>query len=191
MQRKLHPLEGLVAAFALVIALTLTIGFAQAGEAKKQKAVFLRSSAVATAPASSCRPRWVLGAASRSAGGAVRGGVEGACSVVGRPSNCTPRGPWRQEKTTTSRVTFFRRTTRCCGFTVLGRFHACEPVVHVPWRIVHGLGAPHPRVGRGLSTGCPRASYRTSVLFFARIASNVPGRHARSGSGGRRGPDRV
>ena len=44
MQRKLHPLEGLVAAFALVIALTLTIGFAQAGEAKKQKAVFLRSS---------------------------------------------------------------------------------------------------------------------------------------------------
>lgn len=44
MQRKLHPLEGLVAAFALFIALFLTIGFAQADEIKKQKAVFLRSS---------------------------------------------------------------------------------------------------------------------------------------------------
>lgn len=44
MQRKLHPLEGIVAAFALFIALALTIGFAQAGEVKKQKAVFLRSS---------------------------------------------------------------------------------------------------------------------------------------------------
>ncbi len=44
MQRKLHPLEGIVAAFALAIALLLTVGFAQAGEVKKQKAVFLRSS---------------------------------------------------------------------------------------------------------------------------------------------------
>ena len=44
MQRKLHPLEGLVAAFALFIALFLSIGFAQADEIKKQKAVFLRSS---------------------------------------------------------------------------------------------------------------------------------------------------
>lgn len=44
MQRKLHPLEGIVAAFALVIALFLTVGFAQADEIKKQKAVFLRSS---------------------------------------------------------------------------------------------------------------------------------------------------
>lgn len=44
MQRKLHPLEGIVAAFALFIALALTVGFAQAGELKKQKAVFLRSS---------------------------------------------------------------------------------------------------------------------------------------------------
>ncbi|HZM34116.1 MAG TPA: D-alanyl-D-alanine endopeptidase [Burkholderiales bacterium] len=44
MQRKLHPLEGIVAGFALVIALMLTIGFAQAEEVRKQKAVFLRSS---------------------------------------------------------------------------------------------------------------------------------------------------
>ncbi|MGQ0547696.1 MAG: D-alanyl-D-alanine endopeptidase [Betaproteobacteria bacterium] len=44
MQRKLHPLEGLVAAFALCMALFLSIGFAQADEIKKQKAVFLRSS---------------------------------------------------------------------------------------------------------------------------------------------------
>jgi D-alanyl-D-alanine endopeptidase (penicillin-binding protein 7) len=44
MQRKLHPLEGIVAAFALFIALFLTVGFAQADEIKKQKAVFLRSS---------------------------------------------------------------------------------------------------------------------------------------------------
>jgi len=44
MQRKLHPLEGIVAAFALFIALALTVGFAQAGDVKKQKAVFLRSS---------------------------------------------------------------------------------------------------------------------------------------------------
>jgi D-alanyl-D-alanine endopeptidase (penicillin-binding protein 7) len=42
MQRKLHPLEGIVAAFALVFVLALTIGFAQAGEIKK---VVLRSNA--------------------------------------------------------------------------------------------------------------------------------------------------
>jgi D-alanyl-D-alanine endopeptidase (penicillin-binding protein 7) len=40
MQRKLHPLEGIVAGFALVFVLALTIGFAQAGEIKK---VALRS----------------------------------------------------------------------------------------------------------------------------------------------------
>ena len=40
MQRKLHPLEGIVAVFALVFVLALTIGFAQAGETKK---VALRS----------------------------------------------------------------------------------------------------------------------------------------------------
>jgi D-alanyl-D-alanine endopeptidase (penicillin-binding protein 7) len=45
MQRKLHPLEGIVAAFALVFVLALTIGFAQAGEAKVKK-VALRSNAV-------------------------------------------------------------------------------------------------------------------------------------------------
>jgi D-alanyl-D-alanine endopeptidase (penicillin-binding protein 7) len=44
MQRKLHPLEGIVVAFALFFALALTVGFAQADEIKKQKAVFLRSS---------------------------------------------------------------------------------------------------------------------------------------------------
>jgi serine-type D-Ala-D-Ala endopeptidase (penicillin-binding protein 7) len=43
MQRKLHPLEGIVAAFALVFVLALTIGFAQAGEPRK---VALRSNAV-------------------------------------------------------------------------------------------------------------------------------------------------
>ena len=42
MQRKLHPLEGIVAVFALVFVLALTIGFAQAGDAKK---VVLRSNA--------------------------------------------------------------------------------------------------------------------------------------------------
>jgi serine-type D-Ala-D-Ala endopeptidase (penicillin-binding protein 7) len=42
MQRKLHPLEGIVAGFALVFVLALTIGFAQAGEPKK---VVLRSNA--------------------------------------------------------------------------------------------------------------------------------------------------
>ena len=44
MQRKLHPLEGIVAVFALFFVLAITIGFAQAQEAKAQKAVFLRSS---------------------------------------------------------------------------------------------------------------------------------------------------
>src|SRR3954467_11650948 len=43
MQRKLHPLEGIVAVFALVFVLALTIGFAQAGEAAKK--VVLRSNA--------------------------------------------------------------------------------------------------------------------------------------------------
>src|ERR687895_337538 len=42
-QRKLHSLEGIVAAFALFFVLALTIGFAQAGP---QKVVYLRSSAV-------------------------------------------------------------------------------------------------------------------------------------------------
>ena len=46
MQRKLHPLEGIVAGFALVFVLALTIGFAQAGEVKPLKAVSLRSSSV-------------------------------------------------------------------------------------------------------------------------------------------------
>src|SRR5213075_1961655 len=44
MQRKLHPLEGIVAVFALVFVLFLTIGFAQAGEAKIHKTVYLKSS---------------------------------------------------------------------------------------------------------------------------------------------------
>jgi serine-type D-Ala-D-Ala endopeptidase (penicillin-binding protein 7) len=44
-QRKLHPLEGIVAVFALFFVLALTVGFAQAGEAKAQKVVHLRSSA--------------------------------------------------------------------------------------------------------------------------------------------------
>jgi serine-type D-Ala-D-Ala endopeptidase (penicillin-binding protein 7) len=44
MQRKLHPLEGIVAVFALFFVLALTVGFAQADEAKPQKAVYLRSS---------------------------------------------------------------------------------------------------------------------------------------------------
>jgi D-alanyl-D-alanine endopeptidase (penicillin-binding protein 7) len=45
MQRKLHPLEGIVAVFALFFALALTVGFAQA-EARVQhvKSVLLRSS---------------------------------------------------------------------------------------------------------------------------------------------------
>jgi D-alanyl-D-alanine endopeptidase (penicillin-binding protein 7) len=44
-QRKLHSLEGIVAAFALFFVLALTIGFAQA-QAQAQKVVYLRSSAV-------------------------------------------------------------------------------------------------------------------------------------------------
>jgi D-alanyl-D-alanine endopeptidase (penicillin-binding protein 7) len=43
MQRKLHPLEGIVAVFALFFVLAITIGFAQAQEARAQKAVYLRS----------------------------------------------------------------------------------------------------------------------------------------------------
>ena len=42
-QRKLHSLEGIVAAFALFFVLALTVGFAQADN---QKVVYLRSSAV-------------------------------------------------------------------------------------------------------------------------------------------------
>src|SRR3954470_23466236 len=42
-QRKLHSLEGIVAAFALFFVLALTIGFAQA---QPQKIVYLRSAAV-------------------------------------------------------------------------------------------------------------------------------------------------
>src|SRR5712692_5627885 len=44
MQRKLHPLEGIVAVFALFFVLALTIGFAQAQQARAQKTVYLRSS---------------------------------------------------------------------------------------------------------------------------------------------------
>src|SRR3989449_1353693 len=44
MQRKLHPLEGIVAVFALFFVLAITIGFAQAQDAKAHKAVYLRSS---------------------------------------------------------------------------------------------------------------------------------------------------
>ena len=46
MQRKLHPLEGIVAAFALVFVLALTIGFAQAAEPKPLKPAALRSASV-------------------------------------------------------------------------------------------------------------------------------------------------
>src|SRR2546430_16762919 len=50
MQRRLHPLEGIVALFALFLVLALTVGFAQAGELgaapRAQKVVLLRSSAV-------------------------------------------------------------------------------------------------------------------------------------------------
>ncbi|MEA3193079.1 MAG: hypothetical protein QOD26_1412 [Betaproteobacteria bacterium] len=45
MQRQLHSLEGIVAAFALFFVLALTIGFAQAEGARAQKTVYLRSSA--------------------------------------------------------------------------------------------------------------------------------------------------
>jgi len=45
MQRKLHPLEGIVAVFALFFALALTVGFAQAeGRVQHVKSVLLRSS---------------------------------------------------------------------------------------------------------------------------------------------------
>src|SRR5438876_448936 len=44
MQRKLHPLEGIVAVFALFFVLAITIGFAQAQDAKPLKAVYLKSS---------------------------------------------------------------------------------------------------------------------------------------------------
>ena len=46
MQRKLHPLEGIVAAFALVFVLALTIGFAQAASPKPLKPAALRSASV-------------------------------------------------------------------------------------------------------------------------------------------------
>src|SRR5437773_1094119 len=50
MQRRLLPLEGIVALFALFLVLVLTVGFAQAGELgaapRAQKVVLLRSSAV-------------------------------------------------------------------------------------------------------------------------------------------------
>lgn len=49
-QRKLHSLEGIVAAFALFFVLALTVGFAQANP---QKVVFLRSSAVMVQDAAS------------------------------------------------------------------------------------------------------------------------------------------
>jgi D-alanyl-D-alanine endopeptidase (penicillin-binding protein 7) len=45
MQRKLHPLEGIVAVFALFFVLAITIGFAQAQEARAHKTVYLRSAA--------------------------------------------------------------------------------------------------------------------------------------------------
>jgi len=45
-QRTLHPLEGIVAAFALVFVLALTIGFAQAAEPKPLKPAALRSASV-------------------------------------------------------------------------------------------------------------------------------------------------
>ena len=44
-QRRLHSLEGIVAAFALFFVLALTIGFAQA-QTQKVKVVYLRSAAV-------------------------------------------------------------------------------------------------------------------------------------------------
>lgn len=46
MQRKLHPLEGIVAAFAMVFVLALTIGFAQAADPKPLKPNALRSASV-------------------------------------------------------------------------------------------------------------------------------------------------
>ena len=52
MQRKLHPLEGIVAVFALFFVLALTIGFAQADEARPQKTVYLRSASALVQDAS-------------------------------------------------------------------------------------------------------------------------------------------
>lgn len=43
-ERKLHHLEKIVAVFALLAVLALTVGFAQAGELEHQRKVFLRSS---------------------------------------------------------------------------------------------------------------------------------------------------
>src|SRR5687768_8802291 len=43
-QRRLHPLEGIVALGALFIVLCLTVGFAQAGELARAHKVMLRSS---------------------------------------------------------------------------------------------------------------------------------------------------
>ena len=43
-QRKLHPLEGIVAMAALFLVLALTVGFAQADELRK---VYLRSASAA------------------------------------------------------------------------------------------------------------------------------------------------
>ena len=53
MQRKLHPLEGIVAVFALFFVLALTVGFAQAEDLNKHKAVFLRSSSAMVLDANS------------------------------------------------------------------------------------------------------------------------------------------
>ena len=45
MQRKLHPLEGIVAMCALVFVLALSVGFAQAGEPRTEiRKIALRSS---------------------------------------------------------------------------------------------------------------------------------------------------
>jgi len=49
MQRRLHPLEGIVALFALFLVLALTVGFARperSARARAQKVMLLRSSAV-------------------------------------------------------------------------------------------------------------------------------------------------
>ena len=46
MQRKLHPLEGIVAAFALVFVLAVSVGFARAAEPKPLKPQQLRSASV-------------------------------------------------------------------------------------------------------------------------------------------------
>jgi D-alanyl-D-alanine carboxypeptidase len=46
MQRKLHPLEGIVAFFALFFVLALTVGFAQAGDTRTDIKFHLKSSSV-------------------------------------------------------------------------------------------------------------------------------------------------